>query len=165
MQESVSASAESIQQQIKRPFFKKWWFWFILCCLFAGGGFATWKKQQVLSATATGKPGAKAPALATPVFVAPARKGDMNVYLTGLGSVTPLNSVTVRSRVDGQLTAVHFREGQTVTKGSLLAVIDPRPSQVLLTQAEGQMARDRELLNNARMDLERYRTLWKQESG
>jgi multidrug efflux system membrane fusion protein len=164
MQESVSETAESNQQQINRPFFKKGWFWFILCCLVAGGGFATWKKQQISLATVTGKPGAKTPALATPVFVAPARKGDMNVYLTGLGSVTPLNTVTVRSRVDGQLMEVHFREGQTVSKGGLLAVIDPRPFQVLLTQAEGQMARDQEQLNNARMDLERYRTLWKQDS-
>jgi membrane fusion protein, multidrug efflux system len=154
---------ETNQQPVNRPLFKKWWFWFILLCLVAGGGFALWNKRQALPAAA-GKPGSKAPSLATPVFVAPARKGDMNVYLTGLGSVTPLNTVTVRSRVDGQLMEVRFREGQNVTKGSLLAIIDPRPFQVLLTQAEGQMARDRELLNNARMDLERYRTLWKQDS-
>ena len=164
MQETVAEPVESINQPTKRPLFKLWWFWFILLCLVAGGAYLFWKKQQLSASPAAGKSGGKAPSLATPVFVAPARKGDMNVYLTGLGSVTPLNNVTVRSRVDGQLMEVHFREGQNVTKGSLLAVIDPRPSQVLLTQAEGQMARDRELLNNARIDLERYRTLWKQDS-
>ena len=164
MQETATETMESNHQPDNRPFFKKWWVWFILISLIAAGGFVAWKIQQVSSTAAAGKPGAKVLSLATPVFVSPARQGDMNVYLTGLGSVTPLNSVTVRSRVDGQLMAVHFREGQTVTKDSLLAVIDPRPFQVLLTQAEGQMARDREQLNNARMDLERYRTLWKQDS-
>ena len=164
MQETVTGTSESHQQQAGRPFFKRWWFWFILLCLVAGGSYAIREKQRLPAATAKGKSGAKAPSIATPVFVAPAHKGDMNVYLTGLGSVTPLSSVTVRSRIDGQLMEVHFREGQTVTKGSLLAVIDPRPFQVLLTQAEGQMARDREQLNNARMDLERYQTLWKQDS-
>src|SRR6185369_1410369 len=141
-----------------------WWFWAILLCLFAAGGFALWKKQQLPATASVAKPGNKAPSLPTPVFVVPARKGDMNVYLTGLGSVTPLNTVTVRSRVDGQLMEVHYREGQNISKGSLLATIDPRPFQVQLTQADGQMARDREQLNNARMDLERYRTLWKQDS-
>ncbi len=164
MQETATETMESNHQPDNRPFFKKWWVRFILITLIAAGSFAAWKKQQDSSKAAAGKPGVKALSLATPVFVSPARKGDMNVYLTGLGSVTPLNSVTVRSRVDGQLMTVHFREGQTVTKGSLLAVIDPRPFQVLLTQAEGQMTRDREQLNNARMDLERYRTLWKQDS-
>jgi multidrug efflux system membrane fusion protein len=164
MQETVTETIESNQQPVRRPFFKRWWFWCILICLVTGGVYVIWKKQQLPATPSAGKAGAKTAPLSTPVFVASARKGDMNVYLTGLGSVTPLNNVTVRSRVDGQLMEVHFREGQNVTKGSLLAVIDPRPSQVLLTQAEGQMARDRELLNNARMDLERYRTLWKQDS-
>ena len=163
MQETTTENNEPINQPIKRSLSSRWWFWLIILCLITGGAFAVWKKQQTPPGAAA-KAGSKVPALPTPVFVSATRKGDMNLYLTGLGSVTPLNTVTVRSRVDGQLMEVHFREGQNVAKGSLLAVIDSRPFQVLLTQAEGQMARDREQLNNARMDLERYRTLWKQDS-
>ena len=162
MQERINPTNEAPLQPANRSLFTRWWVWLILICLIIGGG-AVWKNQQAAPAPA-GKAGAKGLNLPTPVFVTPARTGDMNLYLTGLGSVTPLNNVTVRSRVDGQLMDVHFREGQNVTKGSLLATIDPRPFQVQLTQAEGQMARDREQLNNARMDLERYRTLWKQDS-
>ena len=164
MQETINKNVESIEEPTKRPLLSCWWFWLILLCLIVGGVFAVWKKQQTQPGSSTAKASSKAPSLPTPVFVSPARKGNMNLYLTGLGSVTPLNMVTVRSRVDGQLMEVHFREGQIVTKGRLLAVIDPRPYQVLLTQAEGQISRDRELLNNARLDLERYRTLWKQDS-
>jgi multidrug efflux system membrane fusion protein len=142
------------------------WLWFVIIILVAGGSFALWKKQQKPAAPAAGKPNGKGQgqSFPTPVFVAAARKGDMNVYLSGLGSVAPLNNVTVKSRIDGQLMEVHYREGQNVSKGSLLATIDGRPFQVQLSQAEGQMARDREQLNNARIDLERYRTLWKQDS-
>ncbi len=101
---------------------------------------------------------------ATPVRVATVTSGDVHVYLTGLGTVTPLETVAVSSRVDGQLMSVHFTEGQTVSAGDLLAQIDARPFQVRLEQVEAQLARDQALLNSARVDLKRYRGLLREDS-
>jgi multidrug efflux system membrane fusion protein len=97
-----------------------------------------------------------------PVAVAQARKGDMAVHLTGLGTVTALNSVTVKSRVDGQLVRVAFTEGQMVREGDLLAEIDSRPFQVQLMQAEGQLAKDQAAYQNALADLKRLEGLVQQ---
>jgi multidrug efflux system membrane fusion protein len=97
-----------------------------------------------------------------PVAVAQARKGDMAVHLTGLGTVTALNSVTVKSRVDGQLVRIAFTEGQMVREGELLAEIDPRPFRVQLMQAEGQFAKDQAAAQNAQADLRRLEGLVKQ---
>ena len=104
------------------------------------------------------------PSRPVPVLAAAARSTEMNIYLNGLGTVTPLKTVTVRSRVEGELVRVAFTEGQVVRQGDLLAEIDPRSFQVQLAQAQGQLARDQALLENARVDVTRYRTLLTQDS-
>lgn len=119
--------------------------------------------QQKKSAAEAAKK--RAAQRAVPVAGAAARTGDLPVYLTGLGTVTALNTVTVRSRVDGQLIRVAFQEGQLVHAGDLLAEIDPRPFRVQLMQAEGQKAKDEATLKNARLDLARYEILVQQDSA
>jgi multidrug efflux system membrane fusion protein len=91
-----------------------------------------------------------------PVNAAPVTRGDLDVYLDELGTVTATYTVTVASRVAGELTQVRYKEGQLVKKGELLAVVDPRPYQAAVTQAQGQLARDQAMLANARLDLVRY---------
>ena len=99
-----------------------------------------------------------------PVVAVAATTADVGVLLDGLGSVTPVATVTVRSRIEGQLMRLLFKEGQLVREGDLLAEIDPRAAHVQLATAEGTLARDQALLKNAQLDLERYRTLFKQDS-
>ncbi len=139
------------------------WLGFALVLLVvAGAVYFVW--QQPTDAQPAAKKGRDAATRLTPVGVAAAKVGNVNVYLSGLGPVVPLKTVTVRSRVDGQLMDVLFREGQVIKQGDLLAQIDPRPFQAAVTQYEGQMVRDQALLANARIDFERYKTLLAQDS-
>src|SRR5690349_19569897 len=101
---------------------------------------------------------------ATPVVAVHAARGNIGIYLNGLGSATPIYTVIVRSRVDGELINVSYQEGELVQKGAKLMEIDPRPFQVQLAQAEAQLAKDQALLENARLDLNRYTTLLQQNA-
>jgi multidrug efflux system membrane fusion protein len=96
---------------------------------------------------------------AVPVAITPATQQNFPVYLTGLGSVTAFNTVSVKSRVDGQLVEIKFREGQTVGKGDLLAVIDPRPYEVQLAQAQAQLFKDQASLRDAQLNYQRFKDL------
>lgn len=136
------------------------WVWFLLLAAACYFGFRYWQSTQQKQAAASQAQAAKAAKRPVPVVGVPATVGDMPVILRGLGSVTAFNNVTVKSRVDGQLIAVHFQEGQIVKQGDLLAEIDPRPYQVMLEQAEGQMARDQAQLKDAQVNLARYQALW-----
>jgi multidrug efflux system membrane fusion protein len=98
------------------------------------------------------------------VTVAPAKQQDLPIYLTGLGSIEAYYTVSLKSRVDGQLIDVKFKEGETVKKGALLAVIDPRPYQVQLDQAQAQLFKDQATLRDARLNYQRYKDLL-QNSG
>jgi membrane fusion protein, multidrug efflux system len=141
------------------------WPWLLAAIVLAAAALTAWYWFGH-SASDPAKAGGKGDAGARPlpVVAAPARKGNIDVYIDALGTVIPRNIVVVRPRVDGQLLSVAFREGQSVKAGDLLAQIDPRPFEVMLTQANGQMARDQAQLKNAQVDLERYQTLLAQDS-
>ena len=142
---------------------RRWWVGLLVLALLGMGAyvFVTHQGAAPSGPTARGQTAGPRP---LPVTAVPAKVGDLNVYLTGLGSVTPLNTITVKSRVDGELIEAPFREGQIVKAGDVLAEIDPRPFEVQLAQAEGQMARDQALLKNAQLDVQRYRVLVAQDS-
>ena len=138
------------------------WVWFAVLFVIALSSYYLVRRNSQ-NATAT-KSAARPAARAIPVVTATAARGSMGVYLNGLGLATAFNTVIVRTRVDGELIKVAFEEGQLVHAGDLLAKIDPRPYQVQLEQAEGQMARDEATLNNAKVDLTRYQVLMSQDA-
>lgn len=134
----------------------------IFLIILAAGSAAAWRwraplmaKLDVLKPKAPTSQPSRPP---TAVNFAVAKKGDLPIMLTGIGNVAAFNSVTIKSRVDGQLLKVQFTEGQTVKEGDVLVEIDPRQYQVQLAQAQGQLAKDTASLNNARLDVERYTT-------
>ncbi len=148
---------------------RRWWPWLLAILVVAAGALAftlmpSGDTQQQSQARQGGRRQGFDPSRPIPVMAVPAKTGEIGVTIAGLGTVTPLATVTVKSRIDGQLMNVVFREGQLVRSGDLLAEIDPRAYQVQLAQAEGQMARDQALLKNALIDLERYRVLFQQDS-
>lgn len=141
------------------------WIVFVLLVIAAGAGYFYFRHGSTASATADAKAGKKkGGGEATPVEGTRARRGNIGVYDNGTGSVTPVYTDTIKSRVDGELMAVHYEEGQMVNKGDLLIEIDPRPYQAALVQAEGNLARDQALLANAKIDQSRYELLVPQKA-
>jgi membrane fusion protein, multidrug efflux system len=152
----------------------KWWVWVIVLALVGGLGFWYFRGNRTSTEAQTpqgGAPGAAkggrqgqsaGGALVVPVVVATATRGDLPVYFNGLGTVTAFNTVTVRSRVDGQIVKINFTEGQMVHQGDQLVEVDPRPYEVQLEQAEGQLAKDQAQLRDVQVDYERYQLLFKE---
>jgi membrane fusion protein, multidrug efflux system len=156
----------------------RWWVWVIVLAVVIGGGYWYFHgKSSEADSTAGGQGTAGGQAgqagggrrgggpggpMVVPVVVATAQKGDLPVYYNGLGTVTAFNTVTVRSRVDGQIVKINFTEGQMVHQGDSLVEIDPRPYQVQLEQAEGQLAKDQAQLRDVQVDYQRYQLLFKE---
>jgi multidrug efflux system membrane fusion protein len=130
------------------------WVWIVLILLFGLVGFRYYQNKQ--SAAQAAKQKAAAAQRGVPISTTTATKGSIGVYINALGTVTPVYTATITSRVDGQINSVNYREGQMVHKGDVLLQIDPRPYQAALTQGEGTLAHDQALLAEARIDFNRY---------
>src|SRR5262249_14940994 len=134
--------------------------WLLLLAALGYAGFRYYQASEQKKAAAEA---AQAQRLAhRPVTVAAtkAQRGDIPIYLRGLGTVTAFNTDNVKSRADGPLVAVNYKEGQFVQKDEVLVEVDPRPYQVALEQAQGNLARDEAQLNDAKVNLARYQKLW-----
>lgn len=137
-----------------------WWLWVLILAALVYGGYRFYQAQVAKHAAIAAAEQARIANRQVSVVVTGAHLGDMPVTLTGLGSVTAFQTVTVKTRIDGQLTRVAFQEGQYVHQGDVLAEIDPRTYQVQLAQAQGQLARDEAQLKDAQANLERNKQLF-----
>jgi membrane fusion protein, multidrug efflux system len=131
--------------------------WVVLIAVIAGAGYYGWQRHNANEAATQAAAQRKAPAVG--VTIGTVEKADFPVYLTGLGTVQGFNTVLVRTRVDGQIDKIAFKEGQTVKQGDLLVEIDPRPYQAALDQAKAKKAQDEANLANANLDLHRFTQL------
>ncbi len=149
---------------------KYWWVWLLVFGLIAYGCYQLYQYETGKKAAVAAKKGAAMRPRSIPVVAATAHQGDMPVYLQGLGTVTANNTVTVKTRIDGQLISVNFKEGQFVHQGDVLAEIDPRPYQVALDQAQGNLAqakgnlaKDQAALRDAQVNYQRDQDLFKDQ--
>ena len=149
----VSKESEHDPTENVTPAKSRWWIWLIVAVVIVGG-VVLWQRSGAAPEAKAGGDAASRPVIVT---TAVAHQGDIGIYLNALGTVTPVYTVTVTSRVQGEITQVYYHEGQMVRKGDPLVEIDPRPYQAALTQVEGQLAHDQAVLTEAKIDLERYR--------
>lgn len=157
--DSTSASVPAKRRLLP----KHWAIWAAVLCMLFGAGFLL-SQRTATGTKGKGKKGGRGAGGPIPVSVGKVTKGNMPVYINSLGTVTSVYTVTVASRVTGQLTEVDFKEGQIVHKGQLLAVIDPRPYVATEVQAEGQLERDQATLQNANIDLKRYQMAYQEHA-
>src|SRR3984957_19343196 len=144
---------------------RNWLLWMVIVAGLAAAAFFAWKKHENAAPSANREESAGRPAQPPQtVRVAPVITGDMPLTIDALGTVTPFETVTIRTQIAGTLQTVGFTEGQTVKQGDFIAQIDPRPYEAALAQAQGQLAKDQALLAQAQGDLARYQQLAKQDS-
>jgi len=143
----------------RRPAGKRRWPIWLIAAAVLLGGYILYQRRSGTAADAS------APVVrAVPIQTGVARQGDIGVYINALGTVTPVYTVTVTSRVQGEIMHVYYREGQLVRKGDPLLDIDPRPYQAAVTQAEGQLAHDQAVLNKDKLDLDRYQLAYERNA-
>jgi multidrug efflux system membrane fusion protein len=162
----------ALSENSAAPSKSRWWLWLLVVVIVVALGVWYFRgSRSSTEAQSAGAPGANTKGqgrqgggagFAVPVVAATAQRGELPVYFTGLGTVTAFNTVTVRTRIDGQITRINFQEGQFVKQGQELIQIDSRPFQVQLEQAEGQLAKDQAQLRDLQVNYERYQLLFKE---